>query len=128
MDEENFASHDGAEQPAPKQVSHLLLYQQLGDLQGSLRTLGSDLRGLGGEMRLRWAKIDEDRVEDARQFATLKAEVRELRQIVDRIKKPVEAFISLRNLLIGILTLIALVGGAWGYFSGWLGAIFHPSH
>ena len=67
--------------------------------------------------------------EDATNFATLHAGVKDLKETVDRIKKPVDAFISLRNLIVGLAALLSAIGllvtGLSHGLGTWLAGFFH---
>lgn len=96
------------------------MYRQLGQVQGSLELISASVI----RMETTLTKHAET---DTNNFALMRADVRGLTEIVDRIKKPVETFMSARNFIIGLLSLVATVGtiltlgptNVWGWVSGW---------
>jgi len=84
------------------------VYRQLGELQGLLSGIKETVERTEEALATHTAA-------DADNFAILRADMKVLTDTVDRIKKPVEAFISLRNVLIGGAAILAAIGAV---FSG----------
>lgn len=100
------------------QINPLLLYQQLGRIQGLLSSLNGQFDRHCADQRERWAAIDKAGLTDAERFTRIERDIGSLKLTVDRIKKPIETLISLRNFFIGLASLIAAVGAIWAWASG----------
>ncbi len=98
------------------------LYRLLGEIQGTLA-------GMSGAMERLENEFSAHTATDANSFALMRADMRVLTDIVNRIKKPVETFISLRNVIVGMVIFLAGVGalftGLPSLFTGWVSGLFH---
>jgi hypothetical protein len=115
---------------AARRTDTLLLYQQLGRIEGSLRQLTVEMARIVRQIETTHQQLGQHLVDDAAALTELRGTLAYLKEIVDRIKKPVDAFISTRNFLIGVASLIAAGGAIWAgisYLPSWLGGLFHQN-
>lgn len=118
-----------------RKADQLVLYQQLGRIEGSLRQMSAEFQRItlaigrvDDKVESANAALTGHMVSDARAFEQITGLLTSTKEVVDRIKKPVDTFISLRNFLIGVLSLLAAIGAIWGAFSylpTWFGGWFH---
>ena len=112
-------------------VHPLILYQQLGRMEGTLRMLVQQFGQHSALAQARWAQEDQRHTADQTRFTSIEGMLGALKVTVDRIRKPVDAFLSMRNFLIGSAALVmavgALVSGAPHVLLGWITGWFHPN-
>jgi hypothetical protein len=100
------------------------LHRALGRVEGAIEQLGISLaehRREASELR---GVIIKHMRDQARLNASTDAALTYLKVTVDRIRKPIDTLISLRNLIIGAAALLAAVGAIfanvpqaiWGFF------------
>lgn len=107
------------EDPITLKVTHdVALALQLGRFEGTLNTIATNVERLGQSLDAHTSDIAE-----------LRADLGVLTCTVNKIKVPIETFISLRNVLLGGAALLAAIGFLFTslphMFLGWFSGLFH---
>lgn len=123
-------------EPQPRLEDHtnLILYRQLGAIEAGLRQLGRNFDDHRADAKGRWTRGDVERLEDTQRFQRIENDMRHSKETLDRIKGPIETYLSLRKVLIGLATIAGGVGALWGIMSGGFATVttsilnmFHPT-
>ncbi len=105
----------------------LQLYRTLGRMEQAVSSLARDFSRYQRDAEARRDHEDLARMTDQTRFVKIESALMYLTSTVDRIRKPVDTFLSLRNLLIGIAAIVAAAGAILGGVPHILWGWIHPS-